>query len=66
MEQHQYNYNKNGEIKLVWPEVESMEEVLSALINVDHIGQVTCDFNNEYWDTSQELRDALILAENSS
>ena len=53
-------------MELVWPLNKSMEEVLSALRNTDRIGQLTCDFNDEQWDTSQQLREALIFVKNSS
>ena len=54
MEQHQYNYNQIGEMILVWPQVESLEDVLSALRNNDRIRLLTCSFNDERWDASQK------------
>ena len=53
-------------MNLDWPRDDSIEGVLSALRNEVRIGYLRCDFNDEHWDTSQELRDALIVVKNSS
>ena len=45
---------------LVWPEENSLEEVIISLRSRDIINILECFFDDDSWDTSQELQNALI------
>lgn len=57
---------QNEVVRLEWPRKNSLEEVISALRNNDGIiRSLSCSFNDERWDISQELQDILIAVGNS-